>query len=340
MMKSFVFKMFYEVVRKTPLLNHLAHKIMQSEWVHHFPLYRWLYWKLIKNKAERIKKAPSFLEITLTDKCNARCIMCPPEVHTGNTFMDNELYERIIKEAYDVGIRKLIITGGEALLDREIHRKISYAKDLGYEHIHMFTNGSLMNETRSEEIISSGLDSLTWSIDSSLKEEYEKIRVGLKFDKVISNMKGFSVLRNQMNSKKPLTRINMVALEENKLHRKKFREFFSNFVDIVEIIDSHNFAGSQSGLSTDSGKEYSQLTRYPCHLLFIKLVVWPNGIVRKCSIDYAEHANMGDLKSSSVNEVLNSTRLIDLKNRHLKCDFNEPGCDVCTFKESWWVKPV
>ncbi|MBN1992346.1 MAG: radical SAM protein [Anaerolineae bacterium] len=328
---------FYNFIRKTPALNHLAHKMMQSEAIYHMPPYRKIYQELVERKARQYMRVPPFIEMTITDACNARCIMCPPEVHLGKTIMAQELFERICLEAEALGIRKMIITGGEPLLDRNIFDKIRFAKAHGFTYVHMFTNGSLMNEKIARKIIATGLDSLTWSIDSARKEEYEQIRINLKFDQVIANIRRFMEIRQEMGWQTPLTRVNMVTLSENQDSRREFRKFFGKFVDIVEIIDSHNFAGSQTNLTTDAAHEYHQTTRYPCHLLFSKAVVFSNGFLKKCSIDYATHAIIGDLKKQSLQEILQSKRMLSLKEAHLKQEFNEPGCDICTYKESWWV---
>jgi len=339
-MKDGIFFIFYEFVRRNQFLNYMAHKIIQSERMNFFAPYRIIYENFIKKKSERIIESPPFLEITLTDICNARCIMCPPVIHTGKTIMSRELFENICREARVLGIERMIITGGEALIDRDIAKKIRFAKDVGFSYVHMFTNGALMTAERGREIIAAGLDSLTWSIDSSVREEYEKIRVGLNFDQVVANMRGFVELRREMQSETPLTRVNMVTLPENRSHRKEFREFFGPYVDIVEIIDSHNFAGSGRAGVTAEGNEYSQQKRYPCHLLFCKLVIWPDGQVRKCSIDYSAQARLGDATEQPLAEIVRSERVRRLKEAHLRRDFSEPGCQDCTFKESWWVKPI
>lgn len=336
-MKYSLLKIFYNVVRKTPLLNYLAHKVIQSEAINRFPPYKSIYTGLINKKASKLLRAPSILELTLTDTCNARCIMCPPQVHRGKTIMSREVFEKTVREGADLGIQKMVITGGEALLDRSLEEKIKYAKQHGFE-VQLFTNGSLMQEGRARSIIASGLDTLTWSIDSVYAEEYEKIRVGLDFNKVKTNISRFMRIRRQMRRKLPLTRINMVALPENRNSRKDFRRLFGPLVDVVEIIDAHNWG--QGGFISGEDKEYSQTTRYPCHLLFSKLVVWPDGTVRKCSIDYSPDAQMGILGENSLQEIFQCERMQSIKNAHLNSDFSEPGCVNCTFKESWWVKAV
>ena len=328
----------YDFVRRHPSLNHLAHKITQGESFHRLPFYGKLYRRYIGRKARRFMMTPPRLEITLTDACNSRCVMCPPEVHLGNTIMDHELFQRIVCQAEEIGVRRMIITGGEPLLDKRLEEKILFAKAHNFDYVHMFTNGSIMGEKRGRSVIQTSLDSLTWSIDSSRKEEYERIRIGLDFDSVIANLRRFFAIRKEMGFGKPLTRVNMVTLPQNLESRREFREFFGAFVDVVEVVDSHNFAGSKADIVTNRCLEYTQKARYPCHLMFDKIVVSPHGKVNKCSIDYAAHAVMGDLNEQSLKEVVYSDHFLRIKKNHLKYDFTDPGCLDCTHKQSWWIR--
>jgi radical SAM protein with 4Fe4S-binding SPASM domain len=333
-LESRPYRLFYELVRRNKLLNHLAHKVMQSEAVYHVPGYSGLYRKLIEIKAEKYFRVPPFLEITLTDICNSRCIMCPPEVWGGKRLMPRELYEKIVLQAEELGIRKMILTGGEPLVDKRIHEKIRFAKDHGFFYVHMFTNGELLVEKRARELLASGLDSLTISVDSAIPAEYERIRVGLHFDKVSDNIRRFVALRREARLETPIVRVNMVALPENEDSREEFIRVFGEIADIAEIMDSHNWAG---GTSAFGSHEYSQQTRFPCHLLFQKVVVDPYGFVKKCSIDNLPSAKLADLNQVPLKEALQSGRLADVKRRMLNYDFTIEVCRDCNHKESWWV---
>lgn len=337
-MSGRLFTALYDAVRRTPSLNYLAHRVTQGEMLHRLGPTRAMYKRYIRRKAERYLLRPPRLEITLTDACNARCIMCPPEVHLGETIMNRQLFERIVREAEALGIRKMVITGGEPLLDKGVADKIAFAKAHGFEYVHMFTNGSLMDERRARAVISSGLDSLTWSVDSARKEEYEKIRINLSFDTVIANLRRFVSIRAEMGLKRPLTRVNLVTLPQNLRSRKAFRGFFAEFVDLVEIVDSHNFADNPAEIVVDQARAYTQKTRYPCHLLFQKVVVQPDGKVSKCGIDFGQHSVVGDLSEQSLGEVLHSERVLDVKKNHLDYVFSDLGCASCTHKESWLIR--
>ncbi|MEW6327159.1 MAG: radical SAM protein [Thermodesulfobacteriota bacterium] len=271
------------------------------------------------------------------NKCNSQCIMCSSVVHMGTDVMSFELFKKVCDEARIMEIEKMVITGGEPLLDRGLIEKIRYAKSIGFTYIHMFTNGSLLNEVNSSDIIDSGLDSLTISVDSAIKEEYEAIRVGLKYDNLIQNIRRFCNIRKEKQSNKPLLRINMVALAQNKNSRALFIKTFAPYADIVEIVQSHNFASIFSGSSYYESIDEHPRHRYPCNLMFSKLVVDADGTVRKCSIDYDKRASLGNVTDQSLYEIWSSERFNNLRKRMLDYDFSEPGCNACTHCQSWWI---
>jgi len=341
LLESKPYHFFYDVIRKNKVLNHLAHKVMQSEVIRKFPPYTSLYNKMIQNKAQKYIKVPDILEFEITDKCNARCTMCPDEVHLGNDFLDHELFKRIAREGYELGIRRMIFTGGEPLLDKQVFDKIDYAKKLGFTYVHMFTNGSILTPKYQKKLLATELDSLTMSVDSAIKEEYERIRVGLKFDVVVENMQTLYAAKKSMNFEKPIIRINMLTLPENQNSRKAFIDIFKAHADICEIMDAHNFADTtEIKVSIENlvkSREYSQISRDPCHLMFIKACVTPKGYLKKCSIDHSSQALIADLSRVSLAEGLQTPRFLDIKQNHLAHKFSEPGCTNCTHRESWWV---
>ncbi len=333
--ESKLYHTVYDVIRKNKVLNHWAHKVMQSERVRSIGPYMKVYNDMVETKATQLMHAPIVLEFELTNKCNARCIMCPPEVHMGNDFIDHELFKRIIKEAYELGMRKLILTGGEPFLDRLILDKIEFAKAIGFTYIHIFSNGSLLHEAKQERLLTSGVHSITISVDSAIKEEYEKIRRQLNYDKVVGNVRSLYAMKKKLGLELPIFRVNMVALPENMNSRDLFIETFKGHADVVEIMDAHNWAEI---LEIDkNAREYTQVARDPCHLLFYKATVTSDGFLKKCSIDMSQNAKITSLKNTSLKDAIQSQRMMDIKTNHLQRNFCEQGCTHCTHRESWWV---
>ncbi|MEG2787790.1 MAG: GTP 3',8-cyclase MoaA [Romboutsia sp.] len=129
-----------------------------------------------------------YLRISLTDKCNLRCIYCmPQDIQTDN--INNELsfedYKTILKVFSTTGIKKVRFTGGEPLLYKDLDKLIEYARtDCKIEDICMTTNAiGLSNQIRN--LKDRGLKKVNISIDSLNEEKYKKITRGGDLNQVL-----------------------------------------------------------------------------------------------------------------------------------------------------------
>jgi cyclic pyranopterin phosphate synthase len=114
------------------------------------------------------------LRISVTDRCNFRCVYCmPKEVFgRGYRFMDRkelltfEEIERLARVFVAGGVRKLRITGGEPLLRRDLDRLVAglAAIEDGLD-VTLTTNGALL-AAKAQALADAGLSRVTVSLDS------------------------------------------------------------------------------------------------------------------------------------------------------------------------------
>ena len=108
----------------------------------------------------------------------------------------------------------------------------------------------------SKKIINSGLDLMIYSFDGGTKKSYEKMRPGRfqknNFDEIYKNIKNFSNIKKQLNSKFPRTKIQMVLTDET---FKEQDEYFSLFKDIVDDVSVKQYT-ERGGKIIDVGEEY------------------------------------------------------------------------------------
>lgn len=130
-----------------------------------------------------------YLRVSVTDKCNLRCIYCMDE--KDNTFLkndekltDDEIY-RIVKESSELGIKKVRITGGEPLVKPNLVNLIGRINSIsGVEEIYLTTNGILLADMI-DELALNGLKGVNISLDSLNEERFNKLtRLG-KLNKVL-----------------------------------------------------------------------------------------------------------------------------------------------------------
>jgi cyclic pyranopterin phosphate synthase len=113
------------------------------------------------------------LRISVTDRCNFRCVYCMPKEVFGRdyAFLEREellTFEEIARLArvfVAEGVSKLRITGGEPLVRRDLDRLIALLSELGDLDIALTTNGALLSR-HAARLAEAGLSRVTVSLDS------------------------------------------------------------------------------------------------------------------------------------------------------------------------------
>jgi len=92
-----------------------------------------------------INSGLQILEIELTNQCNLNCKHC--YVNKDRVFkLKKEKIIDLIKEASDLGVNRLVFTGGEPLLLKEVFDYANYAKELKIPQVVLMTNGILIGK--------------------------------------------------------------------------------------------------------------------------------------------------------------------------------------------------
>lgn len=152
-----------------------------------------------------------------TVNCNLDCITCfrnhweqPGGVMRGETF-----------EAIFAGLQVMdpvptVYFGGigEPLAHAKTIEWIARVKALG-ARVEMITNGTLLTEQKSRQLIQAGLDMLWVSIDGSTPETYADVRLGAQLPTVIANLRRLTKLRKGGHFPQPDLGIAFVAMQRN-----------------------------------------------------------------------------------------------------------------------------
>ena len=134
----------------------------------------------------------NYLRISVTDRCNLRCVYCMPEQGIESLRHDDILrFEdtiKIVKAAATLGINKIRYTGGEPLVMKDIDKLIyETSKIQGIEDISITTNGILLSDM-AEDLKKAGLKRVNISLDTLNSEKFKSItRIG-NFDKVMESI--------------------------------------------------------------------------------------------------------------------------------------------------------
>ena len=113
------------------------------------------------------------LRISVTDRCNFRCVYCMPKEVFGRDYrflprrelLTFEEIERVARVFVSLGVNKLRITGGEPLLRRDLEHLVARLAALGDLDLTLTTNGALLGK-KAEALAAAGLTRVTVSLDS------------------------------------------------------------------------------------------------------------------------------------------------------------------------------
>ena len=139
------------------------------------------------------------LRVSLTDRCNFRCLYCLPETEAAQNFyrghwahlpnpapivqqwvprthlLSFEEIERVIRLAVSLGIQKVRLTGGEPLLRHDVEKLVARIAGIpGLTDLAMTTNGSLFPQ-KGQALRAAGLRRVSFSLDSLARDNFSKI---------------------------------------------------------------------------------------------------------------------------------------------------------------------
>jgi GTP 3',8-cyclase len=131
---------------------------------------------------DRFEREITYLRISVTDKCNLRCLYCmPPEgvpLRRHEDLLSLERLAEAARAAVELGVRKIRLTGGEPLVRRGIVDLVRMIASIdGLEHLGLTTNGTLL-APRVHDLRAAGLDSVNVSLDTLDAARYAEITRG------------------------------------------------------------------------------------------------------------------------------------------------------------------
>lgn len=128
---------------------------------------------------DRCGRTIDYLRISVTDRCNLRCIYCMPEngvklVDRSFLLREEEIL-RICRIMAELGITKIKLTGGEPLLHVRMPELVEQIKAIpGIKKVTLTTNGILLKD-QIAKLAEAGLDAVNVSLDTRNRECFQKI---------------------------------------------------------------------------------------------------------------------------------------------------------------------
>jgi MoaA/NifB/PqqE/SkfB family radical SAM enzyme len=276
---------------------------------------------------------PNRVTVELTNRCNLRCAMCPRKfMESEQGFMSPNLFCKIVDEMVKHSDIALVpFFRGEPLLHPDFINMMAYAKRHGIAPVQLTTNGLLLSENLSREIIELQLDFLSISVDSIEPAVYKKIRRGSDLGSVIKNVESLCEMKTRCGADKPELQVSMVRTSNNSEGLSAFVAFWLARVDRVRVYEEHSSNGNFGALTKDEAKKDVN-GRLPCMKPFTDMVIYWNGFAALCNHDWDRQAPLGDASNSTLSEIWNG--LLYRKQREAQMG-NRPLDIVCAGCDHW-----
>ena len=137
---------------------------------------------------DRYQRSIDYLRVSITDRCNLRCIYCTPLGGAAKLehqdILSYEEFLRLIQVALDIGITKVRLTGGEPLVRKGVTdfcRRLTALP--GLQSLSLTTNGILLEEL-AHDLYGAGIRRVNISLDTLQPQKFLRITRGDEFDRV------------------------------------------------------------------------------------------------------------------------------------------------------------
>ncbi len=120
-----------------------------------------------------------YLRISVTDKCNLRCVYCMPEAGLPwlgrSEILSYEEIASIVRQLAEMGLKRIRLTGGEPLVRRDLPSLVRKLRIIpGIEDIALSTNAVLLDEL-ADDLREAGVNRVNISLDSLRAERVDEI---------------------------------------------------------------------------------------------------------------------------------------------------------------------
>lgn len=239
---------------------------------------------------------PTHVDIEASNRCQLKCPMCArramEDVKEG--LIDFNLFKSLADQCARKNVYSIKLSWrGEPLLHPDIFKMVRYAKDKKIKDVAFLTNLERLNDNMAEEMVESGIDWISVSIDG-MEENYNKIRYPSKFADIVKKIKTINEIKNKLGKKKPMIRIQSIwsAIGEDPFTYKGFW---------MPLVDKINFIADQ--------KRYEKVPDFPincnfrCQSPWLRMFISCNGKVVNCAADYSEKNILGDATKESLEKI-------------------------------------
>jgi len=238
--------------------------------------------------------------------------------------MEIEFYKKLIDQCPSVhNVQPQGI--GEPLMYPDIVEAVSYAAS-AKKYVFFYTNGSLMNNTMAQSLLSAGISEVRFSVDGRTKKGYESLRRGLKWETVLGNIENFQKLKAKKGYKCS-TQVRITKTKENSKSINQIVTFWKKRVDKVQL-EYEDVVLSSTQINKRKWISGKCVLASRCMRPWNHITIKANGDMIPCCKDWYGDYVMGNVYETSILEAFNSNKFNSVRSALRK---NENYPIICLY---------
>ncbi|MDP2939796.1 MAG: radical SAM protein [Candidatus Omnitrophota bacterium] len=259
--------------------------------------------------------------------------------------IQRSLLERILNEAYDLGVRSVgFYTTGEPFVSNKLAESVAMAKRIGFYYVYITTNGVLATPDRMRTVVEAGLDSVKFSINAGTPDTYRRIHGVDAFDKVLNNLKFIVEYRKKIGRPFKIY-VSYVVIRQNQEEWEMLKHLVAPFADYVLFFAVYNQGGmigeiDQLSPAEELKNKFPCTKKAPCSMVFNRLHITCKGYLTICCVDYQNYLVVADLHKSCLKEAWCSDMFVEIRRRHLQDMLKGTQCYNCIYDKHEKTRPL
>lgn len=267
---------------------------------------------------------PYELHLELTNLCNAKCVFCPYQFQTRATqFMSDAVFDKAVGDFVASGGGSVGLTPvvGDALIDPKFVQRVRKLRaHASIDRIWVTTNAILLDKHGIEEVLDSGLTSITISTSGFDEETYLRIYRSSAYQRMRRNVQQLVEANARRPQPIPITiglRVDRPLAEVMKDPDFQPILAYEPAIDFTWSFTSANGRITREQLPAGMRLRVVSERKEPCVQLYNGPIVLPDGTVMACScvasMDAQDDLGIGNVLSSNLVELWCGHQLQELR---------------------------
>lgn len=296
---------------------------------------------------------PLTVSIEPTTACNLRCPECPSGLRnftrpTGN--LKTDFFREMLDQLGPSLVYLYFYFQGEPYINPAFLEMVKYAHEKGIYTV-TSTNGHFLDDKNAQKTIASGLDRIIISIDGTTQEVYEQYRKAGQLENVLQGTRNLVKWREKMNARKPHIIFQFLVVRPNE-HQIDEVYRLAEEIGVDEVVlktaQIYDFEQGNPLIPTkdryaryrqksDGTYEIKNKLANHCWKLWHACVITWDGKIVPCCFDKDAKYEMGNLASTTFQEIWQSNTYYQFRQQILKGRKHIDICNNCTEGLSVWV---